>query len=186
MTSARTIGFVAVGYALPALISGVALAATPRAGDVVSVVAFAAGQGFAYASLRWTIVATLGFLVGWSFGIGVAALAGLGVAIVASAVAHRPLAEAELHALVFPLAGAVGGAATGTLAGGIELLGGLHLPVWRWLGANAAGGALTGVCLLLAFTTHAAPGSALAALAAAIAGAAWGGLVVYIRTPVPA
>ena len=169
---------IVLGYVLPALVSALALAEVRTAGDVVSVAAFAAGQGLALASLRWAATAALGFLVGWAAGPGVAAAAGLLAAVALGFITREPLTEPGLRFVVLPAAGLAGGAVAGGIVGLVELLGGLHVRVLPWIGANAAGGALTGIGLALAFTIPDLPARVGLVAYTAAAGAAWGALAI--------
>jgi hypothetical protein len=185
MTSSRAV--VLVGYCLPALASGILLSSLSFAGDVASVVLFTLAQALLMRSVRWTVVTAAGFLIGWSIGTGAAAAGGLGAAVVYGLVTHASLSDSALQLVAFPVAGLVGGAATGAIAGAMQLAGGRRLPALRWVAANCAGGALTGIPLLYAFTTHHnLPAMAVVFAACASAGLVWGLLIARINAPRPA
>jgi hypothetical protein len=173
------------GYCLPALVSGILLSGLSFAGDLASALAFTVAQALLVRSLRWTIVTGVGFLVGWSAGTGAAAIAGLGVVVVHGLVTHAPLSDADVSQVLFPVAGLVGGAVTGAIAGALQLAGGRRLPRLRWVVTNCAGGALTGIPLLYAFTTHNNLVAMVAVFGAcAVAGLIWGALVARLQ-PLP-
>lgn len=146
--------------------------------------AFTAAQALLTRSARWTIVTGVGFLAGWSAGTGAAAIGGLGAVAVYGVTVHGPLADSNVPFVVFPVAGLVGGAATGAIVGAIQLAGGRRLPPLRWVASNCAGGALTGVPFLYAFTTHTnLPAMAVVLAACAAAGLVWGLLIARVEEP---
>lgn len=176
--------FALLGYCLPALASGFFLSTLSFGGDLASVLAFTAAQALLTRSARWTIVTGVGFLAGWSAGTGAAAIGGLGAAAVYGLVVHGPLVDSNFPFVVFPVAGAIGGAVTGVIVGAIQLAGGRRLPPLRWVASNCAGGALTGVPFLYAFTTHTnLPAMAVVLAACAAAGLVWGILIAPIEEP---
>lgn len=182
MANSKTL--VLFGYCLPALASGIFLSSLSFAGDVASALVFALAQALVVRSARWTVVTAAGFLVGWSIGTGAAAAGGVGAAVVYGLVTHAALSDSELQLVAFPVAGLVGGAATGAIAGLLQLAGGRRLPPLSWVAGNCAGGALTGVPLLFAFTTHSsAPAMAAVFAACAAGGLLWGLLIARIRVP---
>ena len=111
-------------------------------------------------------------------------MGGLTALVVYGFVTHAPLADSSVPLVVFPVAGALGGAATGAIVGAIQLAGGRRLPPLRWVASNAAGGALTGVPFLYALAIHANPvAMALVLAACAVAGLVWGLLIARIDVP---
>lgn len=141
-------------------------------------------QALLIRSTRWTIVTGFGFVVGWSAGTGAAAMGGLAALVGYGLFVHAPLADSNVPLVVFPVAGALGGAVSGAIVGALQLTGGRRLPPLPWVASNCAGGALTGVPFLYAFTIHTnllAVGAALAACAAA--GLVWGLLIARIEEP---
>jgi hypothetical protein len=171
------------GYCLPAVLSAAVLAEVRTGADVVSVGIFAAGHWIASRSPRWGVATGLGFLAGWSLGLGAAALAGIGVAIVTGLVTRAPIDDARLAAVVVPVAGAAGGAVSGTVIALVQLAGGRALDAGRWVRANTVGGMLAGVGFAIAFTSRGAAAAVVSVVLTGAAGMAWGLLAARAAEP---